>query len=161
MKLSRSIAIMAAGVMAAAIGVVSAPAASAATPDFFCVDYTQACAVPEASGPVKMGDYLAPVHTWLYNGPGHGPTQIQQNGADLCMQLDHAAGNLVIEAKCNGASYQKWQAKYIIVSANPANDGDEYMSEWDSSLCLTYNESKAYLDAVTCQGNAWYQAFGD
>lgn len=61
------------------------------------------------SGPTN--NYSFSFTDWLYNGPNH-PGQIQVDGQDLCMQLDHAAGNTVIMATCNGASYQKWAAFY-------------------------------------------------
>lgn len=93
--------------------------------------------------------------TWLYNGPNH-PGQIQLDGGldgvSICMQLDHNAGNIVIYATCNGANYQKWDG----FSAGTGREG--FRSEWNTSLCLTYNESKNYLDVVACDGQ-WYQAF--
>jgi hypothetical protein len=70
---------------------------------------------------------------------------------DLCMQLDHAAGNTVILATCNGASYQSWEAV-------AASGGVAFVSEWAANQCLTYNQDYAELDTVSCNG-AWYQSF--
>ena len=69
-----------------------------------------------------------------------------------CMQLDHEAGNTVIFAACNGASYQKWDG----FSTGSGTDG--FRSVWDSTQCLTYNASQNYLDTVACNGH-WYQSF--
>jgi hypothetical protein len=157
MKFSRTMAVMAASVIAAATGIVGAGAASAASPQAFCVNGSSVCAVGEgASSAVFMFASGSPT-AWLFNNQTHPPAQIQQAGADLCLQLDHSAGNIVIEATCNRASYQTWQAAPIITNA-PIN-GIAYVSEWDTNLCLTYNADEEILDAVNCDG-AWYQAFG-
>lgn len=150
MKAKRAIAVAAAGTIAAAVAVIGADTASAATPRPFCVGGYNACAIAEGSNPVFMPYGAIHVTSWLYNGVGHNG-QIQENGTGLCMQLNHNAGNLVIEAACNGASYQQWDPYYL-------NGSIVYASEWDYSQCLTYNRDNRWLDTVPCTG-AWYQNF--
>lgn len=63
---------------------------------------------------------------------------------NLYMQLDHSAGNIVIEATCSssGPSYQEW-----LPIAGP-NGSDYYESQWEVSsqkLVLTYNENASTL----------------
>jgi hypothetical protein len=150
MKRSRAAAAVAAGLMAAVTGVVGAGTASAASPRSLCVANHPECATVEgATSTIWMlstgGD------SWLYNVPLH-PGQIQLDGTGYCMQLDHEAGNTVIFAACNGANYQRWDG----FDSGSGTEG--FISAWNTSLCLTYNESKNYLDAVTCDGK-WYQAF--
>jgi hypothetical protein len=163
MKLRSIIPFAAAAVMAISTAVIGAGAAAAATPSGLCVPGNyDACAVPEGSSPVRMclwegwikmqGLCTGSAEFWLYNGLNH-TGQIQEAGTSSCMQLDHDAGNLVIEARCNGASYQKWTAFL-------APNGVDWMfySMWDMNQCLTYNEDHQYLDTVACNG-AWYQSF--
>jgi hypothetical protein len=137
--------------------VAAAPNASAATAAPLCIHdtihSTGMCAVPFDSvitTPVDM-EQVGIAATWLYNGPSHGPGQIQQDGTGMCLQLDAAAGYTVIEAACNRASYQSWQA--IAVSG-----GWAFRSQWNTSQCLTYNRERAWLDTVACDGQ-WYQTF--
>lgn len=154
MKRRRTAAAVAAGLMAAATGLLGAGSASAASPQDLCVSGRNDCALIEGAQD-NIWMLSTGYASWLYNVPGH-PGQIQLDGGldgvSICMQLDHDAGNTVIYATCNGASYQKWDG----FSAGPGLEG--FISEWDTSLCLTYNESQNYLDAVTCDGQ-WYQAF--
>jgi hypothetical protein len=156
MKLSRTIAITAASVMAAALGFIGAGAASAATAEPFCVARVDVCANARGSNPVAMLIGQGVTGYW-YADETHGPAQIQQAHVDLCLQLDHAKSNEVIEAKCNGASYQKWQGASVVENGEIVSAS--YVSQWNKNLCLTYNESKEILDAVTCD-SAWYQVFG-
>ncbi|HLK00863.1 MAG TPA: hypothetical protein VKU39_13275 [Streptosporangiaceae bacterium] len=89
---------------------------------------------------------------WLFNGLNHpGQIQVWPPSPGLCMQLDHNAGNIIIVAACNGASYQKWSPELL-------NGNIVYRSQWDATQCLTYNQSRSILDTVTCNG-AWYQNF--
>jgi hypothetical protein len=151
MNATRVIAAAAAIAIAAATAVIGADPAAAATPRNFCVDSQFICADYTGEyAQVAMEGNLN--YTWLFNGLDHpGQIQLATNLA-LCMQLDHAAGNLVIVAPCNGASYQGWSAQVI----NGANI--VYRSQWDPTQCLTYNRDHARLDTVTCNG-AWYQNF--
>jgi hypothetical protein len=161
MKLRTIIPFAVAAVLALSTAVIGAGTAAAATPTLLCIRDTNTvplCAQPEGSSPVimcevtrKSGPDCPIFKGWLYNGLNH-PGQIQQNGTSLCMQLDHNAGNLVIEATCNGASYQKWAAFLA------ANGMWSYYSMWDPTQCLTFNADLAELDTVTCNG-AWYQQF--
>ena len=48
------------------------------------------------------------------------------------MQLDHAAGNTVIEATCAVATYQTWAL----------STAGQFISAWDPSQCLTDNASR-------------------
>jgi hypothetical protein len=160
MKLRTIIPFAVAAVLALSTAVIGAGTAAAATPYSLClsaISKAPICALPKGSSPVEMcymynrNPDCPDFEGWLYNGLNH-PGQIQQNGTSSCMQLDHNAGNLVIEATCNGASYQKW-------AAFDAGDGTwSFYSMWDTTQCLTYNEDHSYLDTVTCNG-AWYQSF--
>jgi hypothetical protein len=71
------------------------------------------------------------------------------------MQLDHDAGDTVIMARCNGANYQKWE---VVIDPSSILETAEILSQWNPSLCLTYNRDHAWLDAIPCNG-AWYQHF--
>lgn len=149
MKATRTMAVAAAGAIAAATAVISAGPASAATPRMFCVNSGDVCASANGASAVQMiafssGDF------WLFNGLNH-PGQIQLDGSSLCMQLDHNAGNIIIVAACNGASYQKWSPGFL-------NGNIVYRSQWDTTQCLTYNQNHSILDTVTCNGS-WYQNF--
>jgi hypothetical protein len=157
MKLRSIIPIVTVGVVALSAAVIGARPASAAIQGNLCIGTV--CAFPNGAGsPVGMAvgqnfNWNSPGWGgWLFNGLDH-TGQIQQATSSLCMQLDHAAGNLVIEATCNGASYQKWTAFL-------APDGYDWMfySMWDMSQCLTYNADHSRLDTVGCNG-AWYQQF--
>jgi hypothetical protein len=161
MKLRSIIPILAAGIMALSAVVIGAHPAAAASPSILCIGLTNqewTCAQPNGSSPVAMPTETQPFEPefdwdwWLYNGLNH-TGQIQESDTSLCMQLDHNAGNTVIEATCNGASYQKWTAFL-------APNGYSWMfySMWDMNQCLTYNASHHYLDTVACNG-AWYQSF--
>jgi hypothetical protein len=152
LKLRRTVPLVAAGVMVVGTAITGAGSAAAATPERLCVaSEDDVCAAPNGAYPVLMNNYSFSNFTeWLYNVPNH-PRQIQLSGQDLCMQLDHDAGNTVILASCNGASYQKWNAFY-------APGGWAFYSQWDGTQCLTYNRDYAELDTVTCN-NAWYQSF--
>jgi hypothetical protein len=151
MKLRRAVPLAAAGLLAVGTAFIGAGPAAAATPEILCIANTDVCAIANGQYPVLMeaspGVMLG---NWLYNGLNH-PGQIQAAYGDLCMQLDHDAGNVVIGATCNGASYQKWAA--VI-----APGGWAFVSQWDTTQCLTYNRDHAELDTVTCNG-AWYQSF--
>lgn len=154
MKRRCTVAAVVAGLIAAAAGLAGAGPASAASPQDLCVVNTNVCALIEGAQD-NIWMLSTGYASWLYNGPNH-PGQIQLDGGldgvSICMQLDHNAGNTVIYATCNGANYQKWAG----FSAGTGLEG--FRSEWDTSLCLTYNESQNYLDAVACDGK-WYQEF--
>lgn len=150
MKLSRIVGGVAVAVMAAvATVVVGASPASAAVTGTLCIHGTAQCAVPNGSQAVRM--VFNPGVDWSWNVLNHPPAQIQLTGTSTCLQLDHQAGNIVIAARCNGATYQKWQTGW-------GGGGYVFSSAWDPSQCLTWNESKAILDTVNCTG-AWYQQF--
>jgi hypothetical protein len=163
-RLRSIIPLVAAAIMVLSAAVIGARPAAAATSATLCLYYPASinrnldvCADPNGSSPVAMLhppglDVNGYPSAWLYNGLNH-TGQIQQTDTSLCMQLDHNAGNTVIEAKCNGASYQKWTAFL-------APDGYDwsFYSMWDMNQCLTYNEDHSYLDTVACNG-AWYQSF--
>ena len=150
MKARQAIVVAVASAIVAATGVIGVGTASAATPREFCVNNSLICAFPEGGNAVAMlqTNKLDPL--WLYNGVNH-PGQIQQAATGLCMQLDHNAGNIIIEAACNKASYQEWNPYLLAGSV-------VYASVWDGSQCLTYNQDLSRLDTVDCTG-AWYQNF--
>ena len=157
MKLRSVILLVAAAVMALSAAVIGTGTATAATPARLCLvspNGSAVCAWPEGDLPIEMvaQGQTCPAECWLYNGINH-PGQIQLNASvSFCMQLDHNAGNTVIGATCNGASYQKWTA-FLLPGGNWS-----FRSMWDTSQCLTYNANHSYLDTVTCNG-AWYQSF--
>jgi hypothetical protein len=149
-KLNRIVGAVAAAIMAgAATVVIGAGPASAALTGTLCIHGTAQCAVPNGSQAVRM--VFDPGVDWSWNDVTHPAGQIQQTGTSTCLQLDHQDGNIVIAARCNGATYQKWQTGW-------GGGGYTFRSTWDSSQCLTYNESKEILDTVACTG-AWYQQF--
>jgi hypothetical protein len=122
---------------------------SAVNPTLLCVHGTngfKVCARGRGSQAIEMTQPVNGVSAWFY-GSGYG--EIQEDGTDLCMQLDHAAGNIVIEATCSGPSFQLWE----ILSTN------QIRSDWDKSLCLQYdNAAGNILVAGTCV-NTWYEQF--
>ena len=93
--------------------------------------------------------------TWAY--PIQGGYQQILNGnlsllEPLCMQLDHAKSNEVIEARCVHATYQEW-APIHVAKKDPGTDSTdlyEFRSDWDQKLCLRYNTSHHVLDNATC-----------
>jgi hypothetical protein len=158
MRLVRIAAASAAVVMAAAatIGIVRVGPASAAyeygplcvaTDDFIC-------AVGNGSSAVHMWPDPAATN-WYESYEWNSPTELQQANTSQCMQVDHDAGNIVIEATCTGASYQTWKIGY-----NSNFGGYTFTSEWDPAECLTYNADGSDLVIGGC-GNDWYQAFTD
>jgi hypothetical protein len=98
--------------------------------------------VPSAtSNPPK-----ASTTNWVYTDVNRGYGQIRQAGTQLCMQLDSAAGNVVIESGCNkSATYQEW------AFLSTAQFGWQFLSKWHPSgqpgaqLCLTYNQDQKNL----------------
>jgi hypothetical protein len=80
---------------------------------------------------------------------------------DHCMQLDHARGNTVIQAACNGKSYQEWEKVYIGL-LNGEGQFDEYRSDWDRDLCLSYNAAGHDIYVRGCSKlRPWWQQFGE
>ena len=153
MKLSRTIAITAASMMAAALGFIGAGAASAATAEPFCVARVNVCANARGSSPVAMLIGQGVTGYW-YNDETHGRGSSRPTSTCACTgtrRERHHRGQI------NGASYQKWQGASVVENGEIVSAS--YVSQWDKNLCLTYNESKEILDAVTCN-SAWYQVFG-
>jgi hypothetical protein len=153
----RFLAVVAGVIAAAAFGVTGAGAASAATAyRGACVQQSspgiEACAIAEGSQRQVQMQVLGIQATTNWYFPISTRGEFKQANTDLCLQVDHAAGNVVIEATCTGASYQKWDAD--------ANGG--FKSEWDpkANLCLTYNEKKGSLVVGGCSKSpVWYQDF--
>jgi hypothetical protein len=150
----------------AAMGVVYAGTASAnASANYMCVNANDgggdicafgARAVNSEIEMIPWASNWAPQMLWHYPTNPTSYAKISQDGTNLCMQLDHNAGNLIIEATCSTStpSYQEWLP---VATYN----GDIFVSKWQANptLCLTYNANQGYLDAVTCNKNAWYQQF--
>jgi hypothetical protein len=161
------IAAVATGVLAAAaIGLTGAGPASASStaqdlcvphPVIFCAD-APTPPFPQGLPVIEMNPPTAGVSVtnWFY--PGSSFAQIRQADTQKCLQLDHAAANEVIEVACNPhhPNYQEWQAY-----DSPATGSVEYRSGWDTSFsyCLTYNGTKAVLDAQKCDKTNTYQFF--
>jgi hypothetical protein len=158
----RSAALGAAVVAAAAAGVAGAGTASASTAHrgTFCTAINAGgdgvCAIAEGAQPVRMLEDpqqdRSPT-TWAYPIQG-GYQQIHGNLSltdPLCMQLDHAKSNEVIEARCANATYQEW-APVHVSKTDPLTGADlyEFRSDWDQKLCLRYNTSHHVLDDATC-----------
>ncbi|MGO8957617.1 MAG: hypothetical protein ACLQFR_09645 [Streptosporangiaceae bacterium] len=150
----------------AAMGVAWAGTASAsASPNYMCVNANDGlgdeCAFDNnvANSNVEADPPGAPYASdeqWFYPTSPTSYGKIRQSGGNFCMQLDHAAGNVIIEATCSSSSpsYQEWLPE-------AAGQGVLYISEWQANptLCLTYNADEGYLDAVKCNKSAWYQQF--
>ena len=89
--------------------------------------------------------------TWAY--PIQGGYQQILNGnlsllEPLCMQLDHAKSNEVIEARCVHATYQEW-APIHVTKKDPLTDSTdlyEFRSDWDQKLYLRYNRRTSLED---------------
>jgi hypothetical protein len=176
MSFVRRFAALGASLMAAAaIGVMGAGTASASTTAaHLCVEFggydITDCAY--AQGPKRT--LMSPLQTtksmtnWYYPTSGYG--QFRQANTDVCMQLDAADGNIVIEATCRKASgttkvpaYQLWEPV-----ATSDKGGFEYRSEWNTTVCLTRDVSKfgsmttIYLDDRGCSPAGspnWPQVF--
>lgn len=149
----RIAAIVAAGALATTaigipIGVSSVAKASEVGYDYLCVDgATQECAY--GASPIE----IKPENTnWYYPVAGQ-IGEIRQANTDLCMQVDHDAGNIIVEATCTGASYQEWYGE---------PSGTEFETQWNTTDCLTYDQSGQNLDIHGCSDGSdpvWYQAF--
>jgi hypothetical protein len=158
---SRLAAVAASVVAVAAIGVAGPAAASAVTvptpgqvPTYLCTASQPAyCTYAEGAHPVAMKQAGSGIHltTWLFQLSGY--TLIKQTNTDLCLQLDHAANNAVIESTCNkAASYQEWERVRASVYW-------QYRSKWDPSLCITYN-GQGHLRAGGCSNPpVWQKEF--
>lgn len=162
MKLGRIAAGAAASIIAAAaIGVGGTGTASAATQfAYLCILDQSAntiCAYGHGPNAIGMIPETGSTTNWYYPGIG-GSGTIQQVNTHLCMQLDHNAGNIVIEAACNpNATYQQW------TNFADLNTPMTFISVWDPSLCLTYEQSGKILKVGGCSNLSedpiWYQAF--
>jgi hypothetical protein len=155
----RRLLVMAASVTAAAaVGVSGAAAASATPPSgswipWMCVNGTTeaqigGCAVGDGSSPVRVAASKTGVTTnWTTYEYKYDHQEIKQADTDLCMQLD-AKKDVVIEATCNGASYQEW-GPYV------PKEGwvGQVRSDWDRDVCLTYNQSGHDLYVRGCVQN--------
>lgn len=144
----------------AAAGVFSSGSASAASYYPLCVQNGNGaplhCAFAQGSGyVVAMYQFYSGetnMTNWVYNSSG----ELQQANTNLCMQINHNAGNIVQEATCKAASYQTW--------TDFANGANEFVSNWSDDgnwMCLTYNADNADLDVIDCSTNTlpWYEAF--
>jgi hypothetical protein len=143
-------------IAATAIGVVGAGTAKANGPTPLCIYDSNICGYAHGSDPVEMIPQISSTTNWYYPGL-YATAQIRQDNTTNCMQVDHDGGNVVIEAACKVASYQEWYDKGINVSGYIYY---QFQSEWDPSLCLTYDASASgsILKVGGC-GNDWYQTF--
>ncbi len=123
-----------------------------------CLDSEFVCAQAEGSGYVvdMEGDNGQDITNWYY--PTSGYQEISQADTKLCMEVDAAGGDVVIEATCAGLASERWER----IPVGTDVFGETYyilQSDWDPSLCLAYNEEYGWLVADTCNGNDWYEDF--
>jgi hypothetical protein len=130
-----------------------------------CLDYpytsVQYCALADGPGNELQIVQLHTSYTtnWWQplGGLGNGSGFFQQADTDLCMQVDHNAGNVVIEAKCATAeSYQLWTPVYSTDAYGTYIA--RYETNWNKSLCLSYVADGQTFTVTSC-GNYWYQWF--
>jgi len=155
----RVVAVAAALVTAGAIGVAAEGRALADETQYeWLCSYSSSaetapvCAYAQGSGAV-IGMYPNPapgMTNWYWEPFSQGYGTIRQANTQNCMQLNHAAGDIVIQATCSTSQSEEW----------------EYGNAWQirneayPSLCLTYNQSRQILDAVNCEANIpWFQQF--
>jgi hypothetical protein len=89
---------------------------------------------------------------WYYPDAGQ-IGEIKQANTNLCMQVDADAGGIILEATCTGAPYQEWFGE---------PSGVEFETQWNTTDCLTYDQSGDNLDIHGCSDGSdpvWYQAF--
>ncbi len=136
--------------VAVGAGVASAGPASS-TYRYLCTEdpYPNFCATAQgASNYVVMG-MTSSITNWYYP-TGSAYTTIRQADTTLCMQLDHADRNRIIEATCGTASYQKWDL----------TSRSQFRSEYDPSVCLTTPETGGILYVGGCSTTgSWTQTF--
>jgi hypothetical protein len=143
----------------AVVGVTGAGTALAYTPpaqpNFLCVFYNgdEICAYAHASNPIGMTVPDDTTTNWYF--PVGGVGDIEQANTDNCMQVDHAAGNTVIEAQCNEQNYQEWN----VVDDVGATGYYQFQSEYAPSDCLSYNADGAELVIGGCGSTDEYQHF--
>ncbi|HEV3380670.1 MAG TPA: hypothetical protein VG142_06790 [Trebonia sp.] len=169
MKLGRITALAASGTMLvgalAGVGVIGSGTASAASESFLCTDSaadggSPVCAYANGSGALIAMRTTANVSMthWIYPGAGEPAAEIEQAGtagAGLCMEVDSSAADEVIEATCNDASYQTWENEYVDATSRTI-----FRSEWNTSLCLGYDEGTLGLHVTACGNDEnWYQQF--
>lgn len=156
MKRGMIASLAATAIMAATaiVGVADADTAKAASWTNLCVFSVDECAYANGSNAIETKPQFSSSTNWSYPAPGNSaPEEIVQAKTDLCMQVDHDGGNIVIEATCTGASYQLWYN----IGDGPAN---VFTSDWDPSadLCLSYDFSGEILKVDPCI-ISWYQNF--
>jgi hypothetical protein len=149
--------VVASAVATVALSGACVGAASASTPTYryLCTEnpFPNFCATAHGqSQTVQMEGNTEPPHNdtnWYYPH-GSAFTEIQQANTDLCMQVDHDADNHVIEATCNGASYQEWD----LVGHS------QFRSEWNEGVCLTTPDlgGDLYVGGCSTTGS-WTQTF--
>ena len=173
MKYSRIVALVASGVLAAAVVAGIAPLAAADEPPgpytYLC-NYNEngneaiVCAYGNTkSTAVAMTQENSTSTNWYYpstdaNGVGEEGV-IQQAHTTLCLQVDADAGGIVIEAQCSYASYQEWRPIYKYFPFGESQI--QFQSQWNTAECLTYDETSAsggILKIGGC-GDDWYQGF--
>ncbi len=166
MKLRRLIILASAALISSSFAVVGN--ASLAHADEFpyythlCIDDTtnyadpSHCILANGSGNELQVVRLQTSYTTNWFSPGTVGFFKQAN-TDLCMQVDHNAGNVVIETKClTTESYQLWTT----VTSTDSNGYFIYRYEtnWDKALCLSYDSDGQTFTVTSC-GNHWYQWF--
>jgi hypothetical protein len=148
---------------AAVIGLAGAGAASASSTSDLCVvkpvpgTATYCVWAQGLSKQAILKAKAVSVTNWVYP-TGNGYREIYQAHTNLCLQLDAAAHNAVIEGPCIGAKYQEWEI---------TGGFTQFHSEYNTHLCLSMNASTknktraGTLYAATCgsRSSAWYQDF--
>jgi hypothetical protein len=164
MGVFRRLAVMAASILAATAiaGVAGGGTASAAVaalvppPAQLCLTDPQdnfLCAYGQGSNPIAMSAQVATTTNWYF--PTGGGGQISQENTTNCMQVDASIGYKVIEATCNGQSYQQWN----VVDDPGATGYYQFQSQYNLSDCLTFNADASQLEIGGCGSTDWYQHF--
>jgi hypothetical protein len=134
-------------------GLAAAPA-SAASWTHLCVDTGIGALCARGAAPALQitvpteSSTGASTTNWLYPTTNGGQGQIEQANTGLCMQLDHAEGDSVVEAICVGDDAEQWINIY-----NSSYKHTVFVSYWGivnegRYLCLT--ESAQEMVAALC-----------
>jgi hypothetical protein len=174
MKPGRISAIAASGVIAVGslAGVAGAGPVSAASYHHLCVDGPSGIGSQCIDSELGTGQWVitlpygtASLTNWAYP-TGSEPAPIQQaDNVNYCLQLDAAAGDEVIGAKCVGDAAESWINLYDATAKRTLFESVWALDNLHSADCLAYSASKAGLWLEPCQQSAnssiyWDQQWG-
>lgn len=157
---------VAAGVMAlsALTGLAAAAPASAATWTYLCVnnpDSGAQCIYSNGVGDYPVMDPPASDMTnWTYPNANADIGEIKQANVDLCLQVNAAAGGLVIGAKCINDSAEQWVNFYNTETKRTMFLSEYYLGNGEDR-CLS--GSGPVTDVTECNvdtSNNWYYQWG-